>query len=333
MIKAIDAKYCKGDLVQLMTIDGGTSFIASPEEIILLKGYRKVYVNKYENHPNRYEFPYSENVKTGEYFNELYEYNKPYIIYESNHIGYICSMMYFFKGSNRAIKYETSLPIDLRSTQDIEEELTREEIESKFNKDNYDSMYIIDVNVNSFFINNNLENICLGNGFDFSDEEIIARDLRKRERDQRMANIFRVDGKKSTEEIKARPIEEIKDLKLYSGFINKYSHLLLTSKDGVFSLMWFNIVFVEKDKFRLTYSIVPIKVPTVDNIISYCEDNDIEYTSDPELRLRGYGDGSKESEKEFGAPAKEEIANDVSVKPQGETPKKGKSRGRIPSWM
>lgn len=330
MIKAIDEKYCKADLVQVMYRDGGTAFITSSDEIIFLKRDRKIVINKYENHPNRYEFPYSEDIKCGKFYNCLFEYNKPYITYDVNHIGYSCSLMFFVKDGNRALMYSSSLPIDLRETQDIEEELTREEIEARFNKDNYDAMYIIDVNANSFFINNNLENICLGNGFDFSDEEIIARDLRKRESDQRMANCFLFNGKESTEELKTRPIEEIKNLKLYSGFINKYSYLLLTSKDGEFSLMWFNIVFIEKDRFRLTYSVIPVKLPTIEDVINYANTHNIEYTFEPT--------------EEYGTPEAKYIYDVLNYKteepkaeepkePQVEMPKKDKSRGLIPKWL
>ena len=53
MIKAIDKKYCIGDLVQLMPYTDSCHLIVNADEIILLKVGDKVLVNKYANHPSR----------------------------------------------------------------------------------------------------------------------------------------------------------------------------------------------------------------------------------------------------------------------------------------
>ena len=323
MIKAIAEKYCKGNLVQVMYRDGGITFITSPDEIVFFKRDRRIEVNKYENHPNRYEFPRSKDINQGDFYNCLFEYNKPYITYDVNHIGYSCSLMFFVKDGNRALMYTTSLPIALRNTQDVELDLTREEIESRFNKDNYDSMYIIDVDTKGFYINNSKEDIRFGNGFKFSDAAIISRDYTKRKNDYSFNNRGVDISDKASEQIKERTIDEIKNLELYSGFMNRYSHLLLTSKDGEFSLMWFNIIFVEKDKFRLTYSVVPIEVPTKEEVINYANTHNVEYTFEPT--------------DEYSTPEAKYLFDAINYQPgpettttQEETPKKGKRRGLIP---
>lgn len=298
MIKAIDKKYCKGNLVQLMHLSDACNFIVSTDEIILLKSNGNVLVNNYKNHQNRYEFPYSEKTTTGRYYNELFEYNKPYLNFRASFDGYGFGLDYFFKGTERALLYDASLPIDRRVASENVSELTREEIESIFNKDAYDSMYVIDVNGRILFANNRKNGLVIENNIIPSDEELISLDVKDRIHDQDMTKIARrighiddPDYDESTDvypSIEPRTIEEIKDLKLYgSALFDRYSHMLLTSKDGVFNLQWFKITFVEKNKFKMTYSNIPIIVPTIDDVISYTNNHDIEYTSDPIQRTTG----------------------------------------------
>ena len=50
---------------------------------------------------------------------------------------------YFFKGSDRALWLEESLPVDERYAEINSIDLERHEIEEVFNSDNYDSMYVM----------------------------------------------------------------------------------------------------------------------------------------------------------------------------------------------
>lgn len=309
MMKAIDKKYCKGNFVQLMHLSDTCNFIVSTDEIILLKSDGKVLVNNYTDHPNRFEFPFSEKNMTGSYYNELFEYNKPYLNFRGNIGGYGFGLDFFFKGTDRALLYDVPLPIDQRIAEENVVELTREEIESIFNKDSYDSMYVIDVNGRILFANNLKNGLVIEKSIIPSDEELIALDVKDRIYDQDMTKIARrighIDDPDYDEEteiypnIEVRPLEEIKNLKLYgSALFDRYSHMLLTSKDGKFELKWFKLKFLEKDKFKMTYSPISIAIPTIDDVIHYSNNYDIEYTHDPVQRTSNMNDVSEQQEKE-----------------------------------
>ena len=74
--------------------------------------------------------------------------------------------------------------------------------------------------------------------------------------------------------------------------------MLLTSKDGKFELKWFKLTFIEKDNFKMTYSPISIDVPTIDNVIHYSSNYDIEYTRDPIQRTNNINAVSEQQEKE-----------------------------------
>lgn len=310
MIKAIAKKYCKENLVQLMDLSDSCNFIVSADEIILLKNKGKIIINKYENHPKRFEFPYSEKTTTGRYYNELFEYNKPYLNFKANFGGYHFDMDYFFEDNDRAIYYNNPLPLDHSVAEEKVVELSRTEIEAAFNKDAYDSMYVLDVNGSIIFANNQKDGLIVNRNIIPSDEEIVDLDLEDRISQQEMTKIAKqiihIDDysyDKELEEyptLEPRPIDEIKDLKLYnSAMSDRCSHLLLTSKDGKFKLKWFKIVFVEKDKFKMTYCSVPIVLPTIDDIIFYSNNNNIEFTRDPASPYSvNSSDDKKETEEE-----------------------------------
>lgn len=334
-IQVVSPEHCRDGVVQNWIKDAGTMLVVSPDGIIFYKDTReKIYINEFETHPKRYEFPNNE-PKKGYYFNSLFEEGRPYLVFIKGTANYHINM--FINDGERTLCYTDSIMHSLgigTETKDEEIELTREEIEARFNKDAYDFMCLFFDNTNPIYIHSNKSNINFGDGFNFSDEEIISRDLRERQIEQELANLFRTDDKKLTEELKTRPIEEIKDLKLYSSTIfNKYAHLLLTAKDGVFNLMWFNIVFVEKDKFRLTYSVVPINIPTKDEIINYARNHEIDMI--PDMTEEDFHFRNEEEKLLFGVhkilDASPQI---ITGRNQSiEESKKGKSRGLIPKCL
>lgn len=333
-IQVVSPEHCRDGVVQNWIKDAGTMLVVSPDGIVFFKKNDEIIINEFENYSNRYDF-LDNSIKKGYYFNCLFEYNKPYLVFRGGKANTILKM--FLKDGERTLCYTDSIMHSLgigAETKDEEIELTREEIESRFNKDAYDFMCLFFDNTNPIYIHSNNSNINFGNGFNFSDEEIISRDLIERQIKQELANSFRTDDKKLTEELKTRPIEEIKDLKLYSSTIfNKYAYLLLTAKDGVFSLIWFNIVFVEKDRFRLTYSVVPINIPTKDEIINYARNHEIEMM--PDMTEEEFYFRNDEDKLIFGVlkmlDASQQI---ITGRNQSiEEPKKGKSRGRIPKWL
>ena len=338
MIKAIDAKYCKGGLIQNWNKDDGVMLIVSPDGIVFFKKNDEIIINEFENYSNRYDF-LDNSIKKGYYFNCLFEYNKPYLVFRGGKANTILKM--FLKDGERTLCYTDSIMHSLgigAETKDEEIELTREEIEARFNKDAYDFMCLFFDNTNPIYIHSNKSNINFGDGFNFSDEKIIESNFEKRNFELTLIDdidqILNPDSKRPTEKIERRTIDEIKDLKLYSSTIfNKYVHLLLTVKDGVFNLMWFNIVFVEKDRFRLTYSVVPINIPTKDEIINYARNHEIEMM--PDMPEEAFHFRNEEEKLLFGVHKMLDASPQIITgrNQSIEESKKDKSRGRIPKWL
>ena len=89
--------------------------------------------------------------------------------------------------------------------------------------------------------------------------------------------------------VSASDIDEIKDLNLYSGgLLDSFGHMMLTCKDGNFSLKFFKIDMVSKDEFKLTSQLVAIGIPTYNDVIKYMLKNKIEYTLEPRIIGKNY---------------------------------------------
>lgn len=286
MIQAIDKKYCIGNLVQLMPYTDACHLIVSADEIILLKVGNKVLVNKYVHHPSRNLFPYHEKEKNDwGHFTELFEYNKTYLNFRGSVSVFNFYKDYFFKGNDRALWLEESLPVDERYADENSVEIDRQEIEEIFNSNNYDSMYIIDRNGRMLFARNDKEKIHIGKNVIPSDKEIIEMELRERKVDYKIASVL-THANDTTENFQKantpKTIDEIRDFKVYGpALFAKYSHMLLTIKDGKFDLKWFRIDFVEKNRFRLTSGPINIVEPTIDDVIQFSSKNEIESTLEP----------------------------------------------------
>lgn len=286
MIQAIDKKYCIGNLVQLMPYTDDCHFIVSTDEILLLKVGDKVLVNKYVNHPSRNLFPYHEKEQNDWlHFTELFEYNKTYLNFRGSVRGFRFHKDYFFKGNDRALWLEESLPVDERYAIEDSVELNRYEIEKIFDSNNYDSMYVVDRNGIILFARNDKDKIHIGKNVIPSDNEIIRMELKNRKADYNIGKIINPEYDTAENYEKAntlKTIDEIRNFKVYGPAIfGKYSDMLLTVKDGKFDLKWFRIDFIEKDKFRLTSSPISIVEPTIDDVIEFSNNNEIKTTSEP----------------------------------------------------
>ena len=270
MYKIIDSKHCNDKYI-CVDQDNNNHFIVSTDEILYLHTKQKLLINK-------------SNLENYSMFSELdsviFEYNKPYLDFIFSIHGYGAQQNYFFKGTDRALYVNQPLPIDERYSYanqkfDI---LTRKEIEEIFNKDNYDAMYIIDVNGRILFANNKVNGLVIDKKIIPSDDEIIELDLNNRIGNYNISKVInnKIDNNKHYNKAYIpETIEKIQNIKLYGGFLLRtYSNMLLTIKDDKFSLKWFRIDFLEKDKFKLTTSDIPVIVPTVDDIINYTREEE-----------------------------------------------------------
>lgn len=287
MIKAIDSKYCKDNLVQLMPLTDVCQLIMDTDEIILLKIGNNILINKYTNHPSRYLFPYSDNERNSvtpysSNYNELFEYNKLYLNYRGSIREYNFHKNYFVKGTNRALFLKESLSVDDRNNDNHKEYLTRNEVEKVFDDKQYDSMYIIDKNGNILYAKSKKDGCIIKEKIILSDNEIIELEAERRISNIKIA-LMSTGNRDAILDVdhKNKKIEDIKNLNLYGGMFNKYGHLLITSKDGQFNMKWFSLDFIEQNKFRLTTSPIPVIEPTIDDIINYTKNNNIENTPEP----------------------------------------------------
>lgn len=164
--------------------------------------------------------------------------------------------------------------------------MNRKSVESIFNSDNYDSMYFVDRNGNIKFAKSKKDGIIIDRKIIPNNKEIV-----KLERDERLSNhriACAINEKVNTEENKRmaskyNSIENIHDFKIYGPFLTaSYSDILITSKDGVISAMWFKLDFIEKDVFKLTTSSIPVIEPTIDDVINYCSKHTITNIAEPE---------------------------------------------------
>lgn len=285
MIYAINSKYCKNGLIQIMPRTAETHLILSSDEIILLKLGEEVLINKYSNHPSRNLFPFSDKKQSDQqHFTEIFEYNKVYLNYRGQG-GFSFHKNYFFKENDRALVLEESLFCDERDASKNIMELSRNEIDEMFNSDNFDIMVMMDRNGFISFIKSKKDDFKIGPNLIPSNEEIVKREVNSRISNYNIAKFFNpnLENEENYKQASTpKTIDEIKDFNIYGpALMGTYSHLLLTSKDGKFNLMWFKLDFIEKDKFRLTFSPIEIIEPTVDDVMNYSANYDIDFTPEP----------------------------------------------------
>lgn len=284
MIKAIYSKYCTNDFVQLMPYTDVYQLIIDTEQIILLKDCDTVVINKFVDHPNRSLFPLSDSSTYRDgfntHYNELFEYNKFYLNFRGSYVGYKLHKHYFVKGTDSALFLNEKLPIMNFNTGGKSQDLTREETEKIFDVNNYDSMYVIGDTGAILFAGNKKDGTVIKKRVVPTDDEIVNLELQKRISLHSMACSLNpsVDTTERRKEVyKPKTIDEIKNFTIY-GYVmpNKYTNMLITSKNGKFEVKWFDLNFIEKDKFRLTTRDVTIIEPTVDYVVNYTDDQKTE---------------------------------------------------------
>ena len=288
-MKAINEKYCKDNLVQLMPCTDCCQLIMDTDEILFLKTGNNILINKYINHPRRYSFPYSDNEKHYEdcylKYNQLFEYNKEYLDFKGSFSGFNIRKMSFFKGSKRALYATSYLNMDDRDLVGEVAILPREVIERIFDGNEYDSMYVIDRNGDILYAKSKNDGLLIERKIIPSEEEIVKNEYESRISKRKMAKKSTGTFKESDlESIKPKTIDEIKDYNIYGPCeisSNKYGHFLVTSKNGKFEIKYFKIDYVGYDNFKLTSNNILISKVTIDDVINYSKKNEIRYTSEP----------------------------------------------------
>ncbi|MCH5166580.1 MAG: hypothetical protein J1F35_01685 [Erysipelotrichales bacterium] len=159
MEQLIDKKYNIDNLVQLRFAVGDVSLVCDATEILFLKLNDKVVVNKYLNHPKRYLFPLSDEPvsKVDEHtlYNFLFELDKDHIVYEGHpdkNAGLLFQLN--FQKAAAGIKYSHVMlePEELNPTPEM---VNIDKIDSFFDFNQYDSLYIFTNDGNLYLSHNN----------------------------------------------------------------------------------------------------------------------------------------------------------------------------------
>ena len=281
MYKIIDSKHCDNKFVMDAREYFPNCFIVNLDGIVYLKRGDKELIRDDNNSENNLRFEVS-----GVYRREvpiIYEYNKQYLDFVEDYIGMGAKQNCYFKGTNRALHVEDYLHIDERYTYSGNEsyEVSRGKIEYIFNKDNYDAMYVLAEGKLRYAYTKKdglvLNDLVYGENLIPTDEQIIKLELEDRTFNNYIASVIREGvSLKDTHNktLEPKTIDEIKNLKIYDGFLRNFVHMLLTVKNGKFNLMYFKIEFIEKNWFKLTTCQIPVIEPTVDDIIDLTKKED-----------------------------------------------------------
>lgn len=78
-------------------------------------------------------------------------------------------------------------------------------------------------------------------------------------------------------EYKRKTIDEINYFKIYGPtHTGKFKDIIITIKNGKFDIRWFKVELIEKNNFRFTFRIIDIKEPTIDDVITFSSNYEIE---------------------------------------------------------
>ena len=256
MLTIIEKNCVKDKQAKLELPTDSCHLIISEDEILYLKTEGKIYIDKYLNSYN--------STNDYRYSSHLFEYNKEYFEFTASILGgYNLNQFKVFKGSEKALVISNSILIKINK--ELESLiLTRNEIEEFFNKDNFDSMYVLDKTGMVLFAKDKTNGVIIDKNIVPSDEEIIEKEYK----DRKLKSL-------KDDNINKKAIEEIENHKIYKPFSGLFSHILLTVKDNKVNIRWFNLTFIKKNTFKLTIIEIPIKEITVEDAINYYRKDDL----------------------------------------------------------
>lgn len=90
-------------------------------------------------------------------------------------------------------------------------------------------------------------------------------------------------------EYKRKTIDEINYFKIYGPtHTGKFKDIIITIKNGKFDIRWFKVELIEKNNFRFTFRIIDIKEPTIDDVITFSSNYEIENTPEPSKTIPSF---------------------------------------------
>lgn len=231
-IQKVDNKYVKNNKAINFFLYTDFNLLLNSDEILFLSKEENVYEDKYL----KTEKLFDDNLFITQidgprlFYTGLFELNKPYINVRIMDYKLKLDKVIYLNDRNSTFICDDSLIFDITTLQ--EKKINREEIKQVFNPNNYNSMIIIDFQNNVLFAKDN--SFSVGETFIPTDEEIIN-----------IYNKYYLENKQN--------IDEIESFSL-SGYSNELPYIIITSKDDGISISKFNLIFLEKDCFKLSYT-------------------------------------------------------------------------------
>ena len=223
MIDIINKKYCNNDSINELESINKSYMIIDDKEIYFLKDNNNVLINK-------------NNEILNKYINFVYDYDKLYLNYSGNINDYEINEKYYFKNNNVSYLYYNVLS-DIEVNDRLDKIiLTRNQLEENFNSNNYDSMYIVNLYGNIIYAKNNVDGIVVDNTLIPEDNYLL--ELREKMQNKN-DNIFLYD----------------------SSFTGRYLFTLITSKNNIFNMAYFKIMYTKDNNFVLIQAPVRIDEP------------------------------------------------------------------------
>lgn len=284
MVVSIPEKYCQEDFVQLAINPKLGTLLFNVEEIILLK-YGNCIFDQYQNYKMREQLSISsESIQKEGYFTEFFSYNKLYLSFTNNGEGIQFLKHYAIKEQEKSYIISESLPLLERNGR-ASSIMNREEVEKYFNPLEYDALYIMDVNGIIICAYNKKDGFAIKQTIIPSEEQIIKKELDKRTFTNKASCMISENYTNWQKSFKEKGIEEIKKLKLFGGLFGNCD-LLVTIKNGKLNVKWFELYFLEQDKFEFSYSDIPVLEPTREDILKEIEARNIEEIEEPSTLKR-----------------------------------------------
>ena len=237
-----------------------TDLILSEEEIIYFNNGKDTKVNK------------TGVLSKTSFDSLLLDYNKKYIEIYTTIDGYGLRQLLIQKEKDE-IKYITDSLIKNHREDTIfdTKTLTQKEVEKMFNPTNYDIFIIFSTLPTYDYIYSKTDGKVKGKYVIPNKKQMINKDYHNQSFNKQMASIF---GNDDYEKPKKKKIEEIKDLYLYCPAVFKtgLGHILITIRNKKISVMYFNLKYVEMNKYELKHSKIKVEDLYPDNLNELTEE-------------------------------------------------------------
>ena len=237
-----------------------TDLILSEEEIIYFNNGKDTKVNK------------TGVLSKTSFDSLLLDYNKKYIEIYTTIDGYGLRQL-LIKKEKDEIKYITDSLIKNHREDTIfdTKTLTQKEVEKMFNPTNYDIFIIFSTLPTYDYIYSKTDGKVKGKYVIPNKKQMINKDYHNQSFNKQMASIF---GNDDYEKPKKKKIEEIKDLYLYCPAVFKtgLGHILITIRNNKISVMYFNLKYVEMNKYELKHSKIKVEDLYPDNLNELTEE-------------------------------------------------------------